>query len=199
MKCRVHVLMLMMLTCWASQSSAQPTRAKNFTIGVCEMIPGWKNELTGVMEYSEPENFIGSPIGRVDEYVWSYIHKADSKSEAEQSKIRNIMDQMLEKATATLIKPAQHAKYELEKSISQTEFSYKPQDGYAGKDAFSYLVKYGPYTVKVNSYVHSGVDPSSDDYPDTTRQNVEKICGKRGMVWRVVSITAPDSGFAING
>ena len=151
------------------------------------------------MEYSEPENFIGSPIGRVDEYVWSYIHKADSKSEAEQSKIRNIMDQMLEKATATLIKPAQHAKYELEKSISQTGFSYEPQDGYAGKDAFSYLVKYGPYTVKVNSYVHSGVDPWSDDYPDTTRQNVEKICGKRGTVWRVVSLDTDNAGLVATG
>jgi hypothetical protein len=36
MKCKVRALMLMLLMCWASQSSAQPTRAKkNYVMGTC--------------------------------------------------------------------------------------------------------------------------------------------------------------------
>jgi hypothetical protein len=35
MKCKVRVLMLMMLLCWASQSSTQPTWAKRRAIGIC--------------------------------------------------------------------------------------------------------------------------------------------------------------------
>ena len=204
MKCNVRVLMLMLLMCWASQSLAQPTRAtaivaqaqiaqhvKNFTIGTCEIIP----------ENMSAEESIGSPVGHAYEFIWNHIYKAELKSEAEQSRIRIILDSMREKATATLIKQAQHANYELDESISTQGFYYEPKEGYVGKDAFSYLVKFGPYTVKVNSYVHVGVaNPWGDgDRPDIDRRNMEKICGKRGMMWRVVSLDTDNAGLVTTG
>ena len=183
----------MLLMCWASQSSAQPTRnktaqkTKKFTIGTCEMVPASRDPYTGEI-LSFYSDMVGNPVGNVDEFIWDYVYKVGLKSEAEQSRIRSIMDSMREKATATLIKQAQHVKYELEEFISTDGFNYEPKNGYEGKDSFSYLVKYGPYTVKVNSYVLVGVDYPWDDgdNPDRERRGVEKICGKRGTVWRVV-------------
>ena len=164
---------------------------KNFTIGTCEIIP----------ENMSAEESIGSPVGHAYEFIWNHIYKAELKSEAEQSRIRIILDSMREKATATLIKQAQHANYELDESISTQGFYYEPKEGYVGKDAFSYLVKFGPYTVKVNSYVHVGVaNPWGDgDRPDIDRRNMEKICGKRGMMWRVVSLDTDNAGLVTTG
>ena len=107
-KHQVKSILLVMAMCWASQSSAQPTRAsvivaqaqpqsKNFTIGVCKIIET-SGETDGIVTYPQEGSASWksanalAPIDAVGNYLWEQVYHANSKSEIDQDKVRTILD-----------------------------------------------------------------------------------------------------------
>ena len=166
MKCKVRALMLMLLMCWASQSSAQPTRAKA-TYGVCEFINSVNHsnrtkhqglngdidagllvmDLTGHQEVSHLKDF--PALGGAADSVIILLQPKNGQLIASSQKL--------------------------------SDFTYRPNPDFIGNDKAIILVTYfddaTDKTVEFKLVYYFKVI-------DKDNFNVKKLCPK-GMVWPI--------------
>ena len=169
--------MLMLLACWASQSSAQPTRTqknkKDITIGICQIVQGQLSDYSKI-EYPADLDEIGaqSPDPQTDAvlYVFNKIIKDDENRENFRNKYPDIFEP--DESKVRIIKQPSHGKFNYQYGYP----FYGPNQGYIGKDKLVAKVEVGDYHVTIHYHIHNGYE-----------YGIKKVCGKKGELWRIAT------------
>ena len=132
MKCKVRALMLMMLMCWASQSSAQPTRGKqkfDYLLKSCKEMPSGLS--------------VGSVISMIGpSYVLSEHFRVYKGRDIDQ---RLIKETLIEKPKHGEIKLIYESEHNSLGSLHYIPFKLGDRNGnvgYEGKDRAVYLLEF---------------------------------------------------------
>ena len=164
MKCKVRALMLMLLMCWASQSSAQPSRAiVKPEMGLCVVV---LKDLIGMKDWDERELNVALAFDAFAYRFW----------ETNTSAPKNIK----------LVKQPNHGRLKSYlDNAGGTHFLYLPNPRYLGNDKLSFKVNVDGKTF---SMVYSIKIVDSDKYGNL--ESTDKLCPNYG--WKISQSATPD-------
>ena len=178
MKFKVSAMMLVLLPCWAVQSLAQPTLAKQLfkKLSICRITNQFSN-----IDFSRDKHFPDGAKIIPQDYVGEAFPEAKYNVDIQAS---------LEAAKVAVITQPLHGKLVVTDGFY---YRYTPDDGYVGKDLVVFSVTVEDRKVKLNYHIKAiGTEITLSNFSKLFYKN----CGKNSYR---TSSSAARVGWAANG
>ncbi len=168
MKCKVRALMLMLLMCWASQSSAQPTQAKVKAIyGVCEFVNS-----VNLSNHTKHQGLNGD--------IDAGLLVMDLTGHQDISHLKDFPPLGGAADSVTILQQPKNGQL-IESSQKLSNFTYRPDPDFKGNDKAVILVTYSDEST-INTIEFKLV--YNFKVVDTDKFNIKKLCPK-GLIWPI--------------